>query len=134
GHARREGGAKSRGREGEMRWKALDGQPLVCLTQDSPVQQLVENAVFKHKLAVVERTTVQHLETAIALAEKGFGTAIIPSFAQGACARYAVRAIPLTPRVTIDFYCITRAGAVVSPTLLAFTRMFKELATTTAAN
>lgn len=112
----------------ELHWKALDEQALICLTPESPIQQLVESAIFKHKLTLGERTTVQHLETAISMAEKGFGTAIIPSFAQSACARYAVHCSPLVPRVSFDFYCITRAGAVASPTLAEFTRMFEELA------
>lgn len=112
---------------GDMPWQALNDQPLICLTPESPVQSLTEEALFRHKLNIARRTTVQHLETAIAMAEKGFGIAIIPSFAQSACLRYAVHCRPLVPAVSFDFYVITRAGAVPSPTLTAFVTTFEQV-------
>lgn len=112
---------------GDMPWQALNDQALICLTPESPVQSLTEEALFRHKLNIARRTTVQHLETAIAMAEKGFGIAIIPSFAQSACLRYAVHCRPLVPAVSFDFYAITRAGAVPSPTLTAFVTTFEQV-------
>lgn len=112
----------------DLPWQALDEQALVCLTQESPVQMLTEEALFKHKLNIPRRKTVQQLETAISMAEKGFGTAIIPSFAQSACVRYHVACRALTPRVGFDFYCITRAGSAQPATLAAFVRLFGDMA------
>jgi DNA-binding transcriptional LysR family regulator len=111
----------------QMQWEALDERTLICLHQESPIQQLVEEALHQHKLKATRRITVKHLETAVAMAEKNFGMAIIPSFAQSACARYAVECTALTPLVSFDFYCITRTGAVVPPALEDFCTLFEKL-------
>lgn len=115
------------GGKGDMPWQALNEQALICLTPESPVQSLTEEALFRHKLNISRRTVVQHLETAIAMAEKGFGIAIIPSFSQSACLRYAVHCRPLVPSVSFDYYTITRAGAVPSPTMTAFVSTFQQV-------
>lgn len=119
--------------ESALPWQSLNEEALVCLTQESPVQMLTEEALFRNKLNIPRRMTVKHLETAISMAEKGFGTAIIPSFAQGACLRYAVECRTLVPRVSFDFYYIARAGAAEAATLTAFVKIFEQVASEMAA-
>ncbi len=112
----------------EISWEALSEQPLVCLTQDSPIQQLAERELSKYKVDVNRRIVVQHLDTAIGMAEKGFGMAIIPSFAQSACLRYKVDCYTITPVVGFDYYYVARSGVPVSPTLAAFVATFTKVA------
>jgi DNA-binding transcriptional LysR family regulator len=112
----------------DVPWTSLADEPLICLTQESPVQQLVEAQLFKQKINPGKRLTVSHLETAIAMAEKGFGTAIIPSFSAAACSRYAVRCRTLAPVVEFDYYYTTKAGTAASPYLVSFARFFAAVA------
>ncbi len=94
----------------QLSWRRLDGSSLICLPPDNPVQQLVDEALVRERVVPAKRTTVSHMETAIALAEAGFGVAAVPSFTEATCQRFAVRLDPLHPTVDFFYYCITRTG------------------------
>ncbi|OVZ60695.1 hypothetical protein CDO44_08195 [Pigmentiphaga sp. NML080357] len=108
-------------------WEMLRGQPYVALTDDSPIQQLAEEALYKHQIDIGPRMTVQHLDTALGMAEQGFGIAIIPAFSQSACARYAVEFRRISPAVPFDFSYVMRAGAPHPDTLARFAAIFKAV-------
>jgi DNA-binding transcriptional LysR family regulator len=108
-------------------WHDLADEALISLQPDSPVQQLVDAALLSAQLTPRRRFTVNQLETAIALAEKDFGVAVIPSFAAAACRRYAVRVRPIVPSVAFEFSQISRAGRTVSPAIEGFARLFAEV-------
>lgn len=108
-------------------WEILRDQPYVALTEDSPIHQLAEDALFKHQVNVGRRIAVQHLDTALGLAEQGFGIAVIPEFSQSACARYAVEHRVISPAVTFDFSYVMRAGVPPPDTLTEFAEVFKAV-------
>ncbi|ODU63024.1 MAG: hypothetical protein ABT00_23100 [Bordetella sp. SCN 68-11] len=95
-------------------WEILRDQPYVALTEDSPIHQLAEDALFKH----------------LGLAEQGFGIAVIPEFSQIACARYAVEHRVISPAVAFDFCYVMRAGAPLPDTLTEFAEVFKAVMAT----
>ena len=101
----------------------MAGLELIALSEESPIQHLVQAALKKTGTEVRQRAAVNHLETAIALAEKGMGAAILPSFAAASCRRYAVRTAQLLPAVDFDFCCITKLSREPSDTLDSFTAL-----------
>ncbi|MDX3905225.1 MAG: LysR family transcriptional regulator [Pigmentiphaga sp.] len=113
--------------EDDTTWEILRGQPYVALTGDSPIQQLAEEALFKYQVDIGARMAVQHLDTALGMAEQGFGIAIVPAFSQSACARYAVELRRISPAVKFDFSYVMRTGAPVPQTLARFAAIFKAV-------
>jgi len=108
-------------------WEMLRGQPYVALTDDSPIQQLAEQALFTHQIDIGPRRAVQHLDTALGMAEQGFGITIIPAFSQCACTRYKVEFRPISPVVKFDFSYVMRAGAPLPESLSRFAAIFKQV-------
>lgn len=120
----------SRGQQGmrvPFQWAHLAEHRMIALQDTSPVQQLVDAQLKREKVQPAERWTVNHLETSIAMAEKGFGLAIIPSFAAAACKRYAVRLRPLGPFVGHEFSQISRAGRELPPAIARFAATLAEV-------
>jgi DNA-binding transcriptional LysR family regulator len=99
--------------ETSVRWNSLRGVPLVTLQPANPVQQLIDRYLPMPRDAPrASRYAVNHIETQIAMAEIGTGTAVIPSFALPACRSYRVDIRALRdPVVELDFYGITRSGS-----------------------
>jgi DNA-binding transcriptional LysR family regulator len=108
---------------GPVRWSELQaGAPLLCLPEKNPIQKLVENHV-KHAAPGEPRQIFNHLHTLLAMVEAGAGRTVLPSFVAAAAQRYAVVLRPITrPRVPLEFYEITRAGAPRSALLVEFGR------------
>ncbi len=104
-------------------WAVLDTYPLIALSEVSPVQQLLQSALKKHNVKVTRAMTVSHLETAVALAEGGFGVTVIPSFALAVCQRYRVGVSRLTPPVRFNFCRIVKTGRSPNETLESFTNL-----------
>jgi len=105
-------------------WSDLSEHRLIAVNEASPVQQLVDSHLRREGITPLDRWTVNQLETAIALAEKGFGLAVIPSFAAAACRRYAVRLRPIGDAQHYEFSQITRAGRALPPSIDAFAEAF----------
>ncbi|VCU70365.1 Hca operon transcriptional activator [Pigmentiphaga humi] len=114
------------GRE-DTTWEMLRGQPYIALTEDSPVQQVSEDALFRQGIDIAQRMTVQHLDTALGMAEQGFGIAVIPAFAQHACVRYQLAFSPISPTTSFDFSYVMRTGAPLHETLADFAELFKQV-------
>lgn len=109
-------------------WASLQDVPLLCFHKENPIQRLVdENLAIAH-VAPGHRTVVSHLETAIAMAEAGFGVAILPSVSEATCERYRVRVDRIEPMVALAFYCITLAGRGHLESVLQFSEVFVEVA------
>ncbi|WP_246791791.1 LysR family transcriptional regulator [Burkholderia perseverans] len=125
GHAV-EPGAHRRG--SGIRWTALEDRPLITLPKDNPLQRLIEATLSKEDVTVSRRIIVGHLQTAIAMAQEGLGTAVMPSFCEHICYRYRVRIDAIRPEVPLSFYRITRTGADTQNALDPFTQMFTEAA------
>jgi DNA-binding transcriptional LysR family regulator len=112
----------------EETWRAMQGVPLVCFSDATPIQRMVEENLGKVAVTTGKRTVVGHLETAIAMAEAGFGVAIVPTISAAACARFRVRLHQVRPVIELPFYSITRAGRGNIDTLVQFSQVFQEIA------
>jgi DNA-binding transcriptional LysR family regulator len=97
---------------GPVRWSELQGgAPLLSLPHRNPIQKLVDARV-KNDAPGESRQVFNQLHTALAMVEAGMGRAVLPSFVAAAARRYAVVLRPIVrPRVPLEFYEITRAGA-----------------------
>ena len=114
--------------QAEETWRALQGVPLICFSDTTPIQRMVEENLAKVAVTTGKRTVVGHLETAIAMAEAGFGVAIVPSISAAACQRFRVRLHLVRPVIELPFYSITRAGRGNIDTLIQFSQVFEEIA------
>lgn len=110
----------------EVTWQALQDMPLICLPKDNPVQRLIEERLAKDNITPGKRTTVSHLDTAIAMADAGFGVAIVPSFSDMTCRRYRVSLNALHPVLEFSFYCITQAGRGAIDAVQEFAKIFVQ--------
>jgi DNA-binding transcriptional LysR family regulator len=111
----------------EVTWRALQDLPLICLPKDNPIQRLIDENLAKEQVTPGKRIVVSHLDTAIAMAEAGFGVAIVPSISEATCQRFQVRLDPIQPAVEFAFYCIMRAGRGDSGIIDQFSEVFKEV-------
>jgi DNA-binding transcriptional LysR family regulator len=109
-------------------WTSLQDVPLLCFHKDNPVQRLVDDNLAKACVAPSTRTIVSHMETAISMAEAGFGVAILPSLSKATCQRYRVRVDPIEPLVELAFYCITQAGRGQLEIVHQFSDVFADVA------
>jgi DNA-binding transcriptional LysR family regulator len=109
-------------------WRAMQGVPLICFSDATPIQRMVEENLGKVAVTTGKRTVVGHLETAIAMAEAGFGVAIVPSISAAACQRFRVRLHLVQPVIELPFYSITRAGRGNIDTLIQFSQVFEQIA------
>lgn len=109
--AKNDGGARRRARR--MKWSELRDQPLIGLSPENPVQQLIEENLRRAGRADEERPAYENIQTVLAMVEAGSGVAVLPSFVAPCCARYAVQLVTLTePQVSLSFYQITKKGRV----------------------
>lgn len=110
-----------------MEWRDFAGLPLVCLPGDNPVQRLVEAQLSSSEVEPGERHVFENMHTVLAMCEAGMGYAILPAFIQSSAQRYRVASHALTrPRVTCEFFEITKKGRQVNPTVSRFTACLKE--------
>lgn len=110
----------------EFDWGELHHYPLIALSDASPIQQLVQSTLKKAETHVQIRMTANHIETTIALAEKGFGVTITPSFATAVCRRYAVGVAQLVPAVRFNFCRIMKQGRTANDSLERLTHLVVE--------
>jgi DNA-binding transcriptional LysR family regulator len=112
----------------EVTWRALQDLPMISFPKENMIQRMVEENLSREQVATGKRTTVAHLETAIAMAEAGFGVAIVPSISEAACQRFRVRLDKVRPLVELAFYCITRSGRGNMDTIQQFSEVFGQVA------
>lgn len=104
-------------------WPQVFEQPLIALTEDSPVQQMVNAMAREAGADVRPRLVVQQLETALGLVERGFGVAVLPSFARDAWRRFQVRASEIDPPASIGYFRVVKAGKEAGDALDGFTQL-----------
>lgn len=104
-------------------WDIFEKHPLISMSGTMPIQNLFQAALKKHDVKAKRFMTVNHLETAVALAEKGFGVTVIPSFATAVCRRYAVGIARFRPPVRFDFCRIVKMGKSTNDNLELFTQL-----------
>jgi DNA-binding transcriptional LysR family regulator len=113
---------------GGVTWAALQDAPLICFHSENLIQRLVDENLARACISPGKRTVVSHLETAIAMAEAGFGLAIVPSVSEATCGRYNVRLDKIEPLVALSFDCITQAGRGNMEILGQLSQVFEQVA------
>ena len=118
---------------GAVTWKSLQDAPLICFPADNPIQRMVDANFAAEFVSGSSRMVVNHLETAIAMAEAGFGLAILPSVSYATCQRYRVRFDTIHPIIELSFDCITQSGRGNMEVLRQLSAVFADVAKTFAA-
>jgi LysR family transcriptional regulator, carnitine catabolism transcriptional activator len=96
---------------GSVPWSALAGAHLLTLSNDNPIQKVVDTQLRVLDIAASRSGALQNLQAIIALVEAGHGVATLPSFVAPACARYDVCVQQLVePIVPIDFFAVSKKG------------------------
>lgn len=117
----------------KVRWSALEGQELVVLPNDNPIQKLVDAQVRAQGITTRRTAELQNIQAIISMVEAGHGVAVLPGFVVPACARYEVKVHALVePSVPIEFYAVSMKGrlktALVSVLVDALGAHFRGLA------
>jgi LysR family carnitine catabolism transcriptional activator len=115
------------------KWSALDGAPLISLTDNYPHQQLINKQLATHGITCQHTHTVNLLDTQLGLVEAGEGVAIVPSFGLPACRNRNVSMSELVePRVTLEFQQISHRGKKPPAEALEFSAFLKQYIATWA--
>ncbi|MBN9462419.1 MAG: LysR family transcriptional regulator [Burkholderiales bacterium] len=126
GLAQRAGGSPGRG-GGTLPWQRLRGEPLIGLAADNLLQQRIDVVLARHGVEPSIAARFNTLETVLAMAAAGIGSAIVPTFTRPACRRYGLRMIGLrAPEAGFDFYRISRKGAAFGPAVALLIGLLRE--------
>ena len=118
---------------GTTAWTALDGETLISLSSGHPHQQLIDKQLAQAGVNVQLGSTVNLLDTQIALVEAEEGIAIIPSFGMPACRnRKIVVSQLVNPVVRFDFHLISSRSKELPPGADEFTSFLKSYIATWA--
>lgn len=118
---------------GTTTWTALDGERLISLSSAHPHQQLIDKQLARAGVDVKLGSTVNLLDTQIALVEAEEGVAIIPSFGIPACRnRKVVVSQLVSPVVRFDFHLISSRSRELPPGAEEFTSFLKSYIATWA--
>lgn len=111
------------GGKSAVRWSEVQAAtPLLGLPEKNPIQKLVDSHVGA-ATPDEPRQAFNQLHTLLAMVEAGAGSSVLPSFVAAAAQRYGVVLQTITrPRVPLEFYEITRAGAPRNALLVEFGR------------
>jgi LysR family carnitine catabolism transcriptional activator len=116
-----------------MAWRALEGETLISLSAGHPHQQLIDQHLAEAGVTVQIASTVNLLDTQIALVEAEEGIAIIPSFGVPACRNRKVTVSQLVqPVAHLDFHLISDRGKEVPPGAEEFISFLKSYIATWA--
>jgi DNA-binding transcriptional LysR family regulator len=107
-------------------WASLDGQPLISLSSDNPLQHLIDRQLAKASLTCPRDMVVNLLDTQIALVEANQGIAIIPSFGLPVARNRRVAMSQLvSPVVNLEYHQISDRGKQPPPGAAEFTAFLK---------
>jgi LysR family transcriptional regulator, carnitine catabolism transcriptional activator len=114
-------------------WSALNGETLISLSSGHPHQQLIDKYLAQAGVKVQIGSTVNLLDTQIALVEAEEGIAIVPSFGMPACRnRKVVMSKLINPVAGLDFHLISSRGKELPPGAEEFTSFLKSYIATWA--
>jgi len=115
------------------RWPALDGETLIAISPEHPHQQLIDKHLARAGVKVRIGSTVNLLDTQLALVEAEQGIAIVPSFGLPACRnRKIVMSQLVSPVVRFDFHLISSRARQLPPGANEFTSFLKSYIATWA--
>lgn len=116
----------SQARSSLITWRALRDVPLLALPVDNPMQRVIDEQLEKIGRANEQRLYFNNYNTLLGMVEVGLGNAVVPSFAKKA--KFEVGFAELTgPRISLDFYQITKKGREANPLLEDFSRLLTRI-------
>jgi DNA-binding transcriptional LysR family regulator len=109
------------------KWSDIDGVPLISLTEDSGIRQLVDFGYKSAAISAQPEYEVALVTTALALVAVGIGIAVLPSNAIAAIRGRPITARPLShPAVVRDITMISRDGRSLSPAAAEWVHRLKR--------
>ncbi|GGX03283.1 LysR family transcriptional regulator [Pigmentiphaga litoralis] len=116
------------------RWKQLPDLPILAAPATDTTQILIDAQLAQIGRAHEERPTYHSMQLIIAMAARGFGIGIVPSFALPVALRFGVEVARLqAPLVDLAFYRIVRKGRELPPTIEPFVQSVVKTAKTMCA-
>lgn len=104
----------------KLRWADLGDEPLLALPRANPIQALIDEHLHRVGQGGRARTELENIQTLLAMAEAGLGSAILPSFVRPAARRLALAEhLLVEPEVPVSYYQITRKGKPPAPAVQA---------------
>ncbi|CAM3817081.1 LysR family transcriptional regulator [Bordetella tumulicola] len=112
---------------GSVPWSDLAKAKMIGLPAGNPIQKVIDAQLSKLGIVNRDGQCVSFFNTLISMAEAGFGTAVMPTFAITACKRHDVNIDLLTsPKVALSFYRIAKRGTKDSEALIDFVDILKD--------
>jgi LysR family transcriptional regulator, carnitine catabolism transcriptional activator len=117
-------------RRASITWSALNGEKLISLYPQSPIQRIINKHLAQAGVALTQTVSINLLDTQIAMVEADEGIAIIPSFGIPACRnRKIVMSRLINPVVEMNLYLISNRGKRLPPGAEEFTAFLKNFIT-----
>jgi DNA-binding transcriptional LysR family regulator len=92
-------------------WASMRDETLIGLSPDSDVQVLVDRHLAQAGRTRPTSAAYRNFHTLVAMADAGFGTAIVPSYVLPLARYYRLQvALMQSPRVPLDFFQVNRRG------------------------
>lgn len=104
----------------------LHAQPYIGLAGDSNLGQLIRSAFTERQADYHPRLEVRYCATAVNLAERGIGTAMVDPYSASAHALQNVVCLPFVPTREVWACTLTRRGVPFSSPLKAFMAILRE--------
>lgn len=114
-------------RSSRLTWRDLRQVPIIALTRESGIRQLMDQAFEKVGQLPRPAYEVSHITTALMLVEAGLGISILPSYAWGFAKAFDIVAKPLfEPTVNREVTIIRSSSRSLSPAAEDFTRFLRK--------
>jgi LysR family transcriptional regulator, carnitine catabolism transcriptional activator len=98
-------------RKTRVAWRDLAGHPLIELTRDNSVGQLVSDCLAEAGVGVHAGYEVSFLSTVVAMVDAGLGVAVLPSYAKPITRLYNIQVRKLVdPEIRREISFLTRQG------------------------
>lgn len=108
-------------RKVRVTWRDLAGQPLIALSGETAIRQLVEEQLATTGARFQPAYDVVHLATAIGLVDAGLGVAVLPTHARPLARMHHIRFVKLgAPAIRRDICLLTRRDRALSPAAESF--------------
>lgn len=108
-------------------WSALKGEKVISLQSTSPIQQVIKKYLARAGLSGFTNTSINLLDTQIAMVEADEGIAIIPSYGLAASRnRKVVMSRLVNPVAEVEFHLISNRAKKLPPEADEFTKFLKH--------
>ena len=108
-------------RKARVTWRDLAAYPLIALSGETAIRQLVEERLAATGARFQPAYDVGHLATAIGLVDAGLGVAVLPSHARPLARMHDIRFLKLgAPAIRRDICLVTRRDRALSPAAESF--------------